>query len=69
MATINYLTTVQFDFGAVRLAKQECERLGITRPLIVTDQGVAAAGLLSRLTEALPGIDAAVFDGTPPNPT
>jgi 4-hydroxybutyrate dehydrogenase len=51
------------------LAKQECERLGITRPLIVTDQGVAAAGLLSRLTEALPGIDAAVFDGTPPNPT
>jgi 4-hydroxybutyrate dehydrogenase len=69
MATINYLTTLQFDFGAVRLAKQECERLGITRPLIVTDQGVAAAGLLSRLTEALPGIDAAVFYGTPPNPT
>ncbi|XJC72788.1 iron-containing alcohol dehydrogenase [Delftia tsuruhatensis] len=44
MAFINYVTQIQFDFGAVRLLRQECERVGITRPLIVTDQGVKAAG-------------------------
>lgn len=69
MATINYLTTVQFDFGAIKLAAQECRRLGIARPLIVTDKGVVAAGLLARLTAALDGVPYAVFDGTPANPT
>jgi alcohol dehydrogenase class IV len=69
MATINYLTTVQFDFGALKLVGQECRRLGIARPLIVTDKGVAAAGLLARLTQALDGMFHAVFDGTPANPT
>ena len=29
MAVINYLTTVQFDFGALRLVSAECARLGI----------------------------------------
>jgi hypothetical protein len=69
MATINYLTTVQFDFGALSLIGQECRRLGIARPLIVTDKGVAATGLLARLTQALAGIPHAVFDDTPANPT
>ena len=39
MALINYITPVQFDFGAIQLLKQECERVGITRPLLVTDAG------------------------------
>jgi 4-hydroxybutyrate dehydrogenase len=69
MATISYLTTVQFDFGAIKLVKQECERLKIARPLIVTDKGVAAAGLLARLTDQLGKLAYAVFDGTPANPT
>ncbi|HSO05610.1 MAG TPA: iron-containing alcohol dehydrogenase [Pelomicrobium sp.] len=70
MATINYLTTVQFDFGAIRLARSECERLRIRRPLVVTDAGVAAAGLLERLQEVLgDAVDAAVYDATPANPT
>lgn len=37
MAFIYYVTQIQFEFGAVQLLKQECERVGITRPLIVTD--------------------------------
>lgn len=69
MATINYLTTVQFDFGAIRLAKQECERLGISRPLIVTDKGIVAAGLLAQLTGLLSGIEVTIYDDTPANPT
>ena len=46
MATINYLTTVQFDYGAVKLVGGECKRLGITRPLLVTDRGIRDSGLL-----------------------
>ena len=44
MAFINYVTQIQFEFGAVQLLRQECDRVGITRPLIVTDPGVKAAG-------------------------
>lgn len=69
MALIYYITQVQFDFGAVKLLKQECERSGISRPLIVTDAGVRAAGLLQKALDALPGMNAAVFDQTPSNPT
>jgi len=69
MALINYITQVQFDFGAVKLVRAECERVGITRPLVCTDKGVVAAGLLGRLREALGDLPTAVFDGTPSNPT
>jgi 4-hydroxybutyrate dehydrogenase len=69
MAFIYYVTQIQFDFGAIRLLKQECERVGITKPLIVTDQGVKAAGVLQKALDALPGMTYAVFDQTPSNPT
>lgn len=68
MALINYLTLIQFDAGAIRLVGQECTRLDIARPLVVTDQGVRAAGLLDRLTAHLKeGVP--VYDGTQSNPT
>ncbi len=69
MAFINYVTQIQFDFGAISLLRQECERVGITRPLIVTDAGVKAAGVLQKALDALPGMAVAVFDQTPSNPT
>ena len=69
MAFIYYVTQIQFDFGAVKLLKQECERVGITRPLVVTDAGVKAAGVLQKALDALPGLPVAVFDQTPSNPT
>ncbi|WP_411879852.1 iron-containing alcohol dehydrogenase [Polaromonas sp. YR568] len=69
MAFIYYVTQVQFEFGAVKLLKQECERVGITRPLIVTDPGVKAAGVLQKALDALPGMTVTVFDQTPSNPT
>jgi len=69
MAFIYYVTQIQFDFGAVKLLKQECERVGITKPLIVTDAGVKAAGVLQKALDALPGMTVAVFDQTPSNPT
>ncbi len=69
MAFINYVTQIQFDFGAVRLLRQECERVGIARPLIVTDQGVKAAGVLQKALDALGDLPYIVFDQTPSNPT
>jgi 4-hydroxybutyrate dehydrogenase len=69
MAFIYYITQVQFDFGAVKLLKRECERVGITRPLVITDPGVKAAGVLQKALDALPGMPVTVFDQTPSNPT
>jgi len=68
MALIHYLTQIQFEFGAVNLLRQECERVGIHRPLVVTDPGVKAAGLLQKALDALGGLSAVVFDQTPANP-
>ncbi|TAG82506.1 MAG: iron-containing alcohol dehydrogenase [Burkholderiales bacterium] len=69
MALINYVTQIQLDFGAIQLLKGECDRVGITKPLIVTDAGVRAAGVLARAEAALASLPYAVFDQTPSNPT
>lgn len=69
MALINYITQIQFEFGAIGLLGPQCERLGIRRPLIVTDRGVKAAGIIDTVLGALaPSGDVAIYDGTPPNP-
>ena len=46
MARILYLTQIDLEPGAVRLLRGECDRIGIRRPLVVTDAGVRAAGVL-----------------------
>jgi 4-hydroxybutyrate dehydrogenase len=69
MATILYLTQIQFEFGAIKLLASECERVGIRRPLVVTDAGVRAAGVLQKALDALADLPVTVFDQTPPNPT
>jgi alcohol dehydrogenase class IV len=70
MALITYLTRIQFEFGALKLLESELQLLGIRRPLIVTDKGIIAAGLWSKVKEKLPGnMPIALYDGTPENPT
>lgn len=69
MAQILYITNVLIDFGALAQLQAECERVGIRKPLVVTDAGVKAAGLLDKAVAALPGLSPAVFDATPSNPT
>jgi alcohol dehydrogenase class IV len=68
MALISYLTRIQFDFGAVALLPDELHALDVSRPLIVTDEGVAAAGLVGPVKADLPSATP-VFHDTPPNPT
>lgn len=69
MALIQYITQIQFDYGAIGLLGATCERIGIRRPLIVTDKGVRAAGLIDTVLGALGHAgEVALYDGTPPNP-
>ncbi|VVE42651.1 iron-containing alcohol dehydrogenase [Pandoraea terrigena] len=69
MSLINYVTQIQFDFGAIRLLRSECERVGVRRPMIVTDKGIRVAGIVDQVLEALASDDEVpIYDGTPPNP-
>jgi alcohol dehydrogenase class IV len=78
MSLIFYITQVQFDYGALQMLRSECERVGITRPLVITDPGVKAAGILQKALDALSAqaarssqkpMQVTVFDQTPSNPT
>lgn len=68
MAIINYVTQIQFDFGAASLLQQECDRLGIRHPMVVTDEGVRAAGIVDQVLKHLREPNPAIYDQTPPNP-
>lgn len=69
MAVINYITQIHLDYGALRVLQAECQRLGILRPLIITDEGVRKAGLVDAVLEQLAAPNTAtVFDQTPQNP-
>jgi alcohol dehydrogenase class IV len=69
MTLINYITQVQFGFGAINVLQQECQRLKILRPLVITDPGVRQAGIVDRVLYSLkPTNDIGIFDQTPSNP-
>ncbi len=65
---ITYLTRIQFGAGARRLLRDELDLAGVTRPMIVTDEGVVAAGLIGQMEAAGLG-PVPVFDACPENPT
>jgi 4-hydroxybutyrate dehydrogenase len=69
MAFIFYLTHIHIGNDSLAQLKSECERIGICRPMIVSDRGVVAAGIVERVTEKLAGFPVAIFDETPSNPT
>ncbi|MBS0447566.1 MAG: iron-containing alcohol dehydrogenase [Proteobacteria bacterium] len=70
MALVYYLTHINIEFGARSLLAGECERVGIRKPLVVTDAGVRVAGVLQQVLDALPAsLQGPVYDRTPSNPT
>ena len=66
MARIAYLTAIDFGPGEIAGLSEAVAQIGMARPLLISDEGIAAAGLLDR---AWPMIGGPVFLGTPPNPT
>ncbi|MGH2737335.1 MAG: iron-containing alcohol dehydrogenase family protein, partial [Actinomycetota bacterium] len=63
-------TRVVHGVGAIGSLGQEARRLGVSRPLVVTDGGIAASGILDDAVGALraAGLDAVVFDEVRANP-
>ena len=64
--TVEVPTRLVHGPGAVAHVGEALRSLGVTQPLLVTDPGVAAAGLVDRVLEHLE--DPVVFDQVRPNP-
>ncbi len=69
MPVINYVTEIRFGTGSAAELGDICAKLGLHRPLIVTDKGVVAAGLIDLILGQNRLQACEVFDGTPSNPT
>ncbi len=72
MATITYLTRIEFGEGEAAKLPDYCAGLGMRRPLLVTDAGLTALGLTARIAGLFENAVAGappVYDGTPANPT
>ncbi len=63
--------TTMVGMGAAREIPSRLEQIGGKKPLIVTDQGIVAVGILKQITDILDktGMQYAIFDKTVPNPT
>jgi 4-hydroxybutyrate dehydrogenase len=70
-ATWNFPTRIVFGEGAVSDTAAEAKRLSMRRALIVSDQGVARAGMLAPVERALTsgGIEVQRFEGISTNPS
>lgn len=69
MPVLSFLTTTHFDHGAIAQLQKSLDRTNIKRPLIATDKGIVAAGILDTVRGAMnDGASAPVFDDTPGNP-
>lgn len=64
---VSYLTRIEFGEGRISELPDLLAQIGVTKPLIATDRGLVATGMIDRVTAALPQF--ATFDGTPANPT
>ncbi|MDI9409225.1 MAG: iron-containing alcohol dehydrogenase [Candidatus Pacebacteria bacterium] len=69
-ANWNYPTSVKFGAGRIKELPQHCATLGIKKPLVVTDSGLAKLPLLETIMAILQqgGLAAAVFSDLRPNP-
>ena len=68
MSRILYLTTIDFELGALGTLPDALSELGIARPLLVGDRGIADSGILDRAAAHAPARGATFLD-VPPNPT
>lgn len=68
MNIINYLTTIHFGAGAIGSLAETLRDLGVSKPLVISDHGVKAVGLLN--SQAMQSLNSApAFLDVPTNPT
>src|SRR5258706_12680124 len=65
----SFPTAIRFGAGARKLVAAQLRKVGCQRPLLVTDQALAALPVLAEFTRHLDGLEAAVFSGVFGNPT
>ncbi|HEY5701645.1 MAG TPA: iron-containing alcohol dehydrogenase, partial [Gammaproteobacteria bacterium] len=66
----NYPTAVRFGVGRIRELPDACRQLGITRPLLVTDPGIAALPMLQEAADLCrnDGLGCEIFSEVRGNP-
>ncbi len=69
-ANWSYPTAIRFGAGRISELGQACSDAGITKPLLVTDRGLAGLPVTARALEVLKsdGMDYALFADVDPNP-
>lgn len=67
ISQFSFPTSILFGAGALERLPEELRRRGISRPLLVTDAGLARTPVFERVAALAP--EAAVFPGVEPNPT
>ncbi len=67
VSTFSFPTTILFGAGAAGRLPEELSKRGMSRPLLVTDAGLARTPVFERIARLAP--DTAVFAGVDPNPT
>lgn len=67
----NYPTAIRFGAGRIDELAEACRSVGIERPLLVTDQGLAASSMIAEATAAAlaAGLDLAIFSDIAGDPT
>ena len=70
-ANWNYPTPIRFGAGRIDEIAHACATAGITKPLLVTDRGLAEMEITKRTLSLLKdaGLGAAIFANVDPNPT
>ena len=69
ISIFSFPTRIIFGPGCIIRLREEIARLGMSRPLLVTDLGIVKAGLADRVTSAAKEVQFVLFDGVSPNPT
>src|SRR3954462_15547964 len=66
----NYPTSIRFGAGRIRELPEACKAVGLKRPLLVTDPGLAKLPMIADAMLALrkAGIEVALFSEVKPNP-
>jgi alcohol dehydrogenase len=69
-ANWSYPTSIRFGVGRIKELAEACRAAGISRPLLVTDAGLAKFPITQRAMELLKeaGLPAAMFSDVQPNP-
>jgi alcohol dehydrogenase len=67
---LNYPTAIKFGAGRIRELADHCKANGVTRPLFVTDPGLAAMPMVGKVVDDVQraGLGIAVFSDVRPNP-